>query len=96
MPAVGPPAGCPEYTRTWSIAINTMTSPRTTSIDVMRAVGAATALASVAIGEIPREGDEPSHILRASSAQSTPEHIAGAAGCANAPRVPRRAGAQGD
>jgi hypothetical protein len=35
-PAVGPPAGTPEYTRTWSIAMSTMTSPRKTSIPAIR------------------------------------------------------------
>ena len=36
IPAVGPPAGSPEYTRTWSIAIRTMTAPRIRSIEAMR------------------------------------------------------------
>src|SRR3954465_12183486 len=37
-PGVGPPAGTPEYTRTWSIALRTITRPRTMSIDVRRFV----------------------------------------------------------
>ena len=38
IPAVGPPAGSPEYTRTWSIAIKIMTAPRIRSIEATRAV----------------------------------------------------------
>jgi hypothetical protein len=34
--AEGPPAGTPEKTRTWSMAIRAMTAPRRTSIDLMR------------------------------------------------------------
>src|SRR5439155_24279938 len=37
-PAVGPPAGTPENTRTWSSAMSTITAPRTMSTDVMRDV----------------------------------------------------------
>jgi hypothetical protein len=33
IPGVAPQAGTPEYTRTWSIAINTMTRPRNRSSD---------------------------------------------------------------
>src|SRR5437868_2189259 len=34
--AVGPPAGTPEKTLTWSIAIRIMTAPRMRSMDAMR------------------------------------------------------------
>src|SRR5213596_825571 len=37
-PGTGPPAGTPAYTRTWSIAMRTMTRPRTMSSDAMRRV----------------------------------------------------------
>ena len=37
-PGDGPPAGTPANTRTWSIAISTMTTPRTMSMDAMRRV----------------------------------------------------------
>jgi hypothetical protein len=36
MPGVGPPAGTPENTRTWSMAITTITAPRTMSTEVKR------------------------------------------------------------
>jgi len=44
MAGVGPPAGTPEKTLTWSMAISTMTAPRMISIEAMREVetGAAT------------------------------------------------------
>jgi hypothetical protein len=35
-PKEGPPAGTPAYTRTWSIAINTITAPRMMSSDTIR------------------------------------------------------------
>src|SRR5262249_42668455 len=35
-PGVGPPAGTPEKTRTWSMAIKTITAPRMMSIDAIR------------------------------------------------------------
>jgi hypothetical protein len=35
-PGVGPPAGTPEKTRTWSIAMRTITAPRMMSIEPMR------------------------------------------------------------
>jgi hypothetical protein len=35
-PAVGPPAGIPEKTRTWSIAIRIMTEPRMRSTEPIR------------------------------------------------------------
>lgn len=35
-PAAGPPAGTPEKTRTWSMAISTMTAPRSTSMEATR------------------------------------------------------------
>jgi hypothetical protein len=38
MPALAPLAGRPEYTRTWSTAINTITAPRITSSEVIRSV----------------------------------------------------------
>ena len=36
MPGVGPPAGSPEYTRTWSIAMSTIAIPRTISSETIR------------------------------------------------------------
>src|SRR2546427_12307981 len=36
IPAVGPPAGSPEETRTWAIAIRIITAPRIRSIDATR------------------------------------------------------------
>src|SRR5689334_15188104 len=36
MPGVGPPAGSPEKTRTWSMAISTITAPRTRSTEARR------------------------------------------------------------
>src|SRR5271170_7450290 len=39
-PAVGPPAGTPENTRTWSIAITIITAPRIRSIDATRDLAA--------------------------------------------------------
>jgi hypothetical protein len=41
MPYVVPLAGTPEYTRTWSMAMSTMTAPRMRSIDAMRVAGRA-------------------------------------------------------
>ncbi len=38
IPGVGPPAGSPEYTRTWSMAMRIMTAPRIRSTDAMRLV----------------------------------------------------------
>ena len=45
MPGVGPPAGRPEYTRTWSIAIRIMTAPRIRSMDAIRAAAGAAVVA---------------------------------------------------
>src|SRR5258706_12932454 len=57
IPGVGPPAGSPEYTRTWSIALRTMTAPRIKSIDATRDVEARGALiaANMARRGIPRK-----------------------------------------
>ena len=38
IPGSGPPGGRPEYTRTWSIAISTITAPLTTSTDCILVV----------------------------------------------------------
>src|SRR5258708_11933826 len=39
IPGLGPPAGNPEKTRTWSMAISTMTAPRRISTEAMRCAG---------------------------------------------------------
>src|SRR5262249_41660153 len=53
MPGVGPPAGSPENTRTWSMAIRTITMPRRMSTEATRFLAA---VAASVVGRVADAG----------------------------------------
>src|SRR5215468_3030331 len=65
MPGVGPPAGNPENTRTWSMAISTITMPRRMSTDATRREAATVAAITEVV--LLTWGSEVSSVLFAMS-----------------------------
>src|SRR5690606_36682185 len=55
----GPPGAMPEYTRTWSMAMSTMTAPRAMSIEVRRWLGMGETVRSERdhVNQVPGQAD---------------------------------------